>query len=60
MENCSENEDNLNDSNLYISSNWSTGAGGCQNYTEFFGDIENGISGKIFEYEEKISKTHHF
>ena len=42
MEDCPENEDNLNDSNLYISSNWSTGPGGCINYTDLFGDKETG------------------
>jgi hypothetical protein len=34
-------KDDLNDSALFISSNWSTGPGGCKNYTEFFSnDIE--------------------
>ena len=54
------NEDNLNDSALYISSNWSTGAGGCENFTEFFEeiDVNNPLKVNTFEYNEKV-KTHH-
>lgn len=45
---------------MYISSNWSTGAGGCENYTEFFQEVNenNPLKVNTFEYKEEV-KTHH-
>jgi len=61
-ENGVNQDDILNDSALYLSSNWSTGGGGCLSYYEMFEDANSENNEQILIHDnnnDSKSKTQH-